>query len=79
VVGPNQQPSPYLPFLDQSRRLRYGQAVLLGMIPPCEAPLDQMHQLPGLAASLQRIEPSMRGTLRRSVFVRIYFYPSTGE
>jgi len=79
LVGPNQQPSPYLPFLDQSRRLRYGQAVLLGMIPPAEVPLEQSQQLPGLVASLRRVEPNLRGTLRRSVFVRIYLYPPTGE
>jgi hypothetical protein len=72
VTGRRQSASPYLPFLDQSRRLRYSQAVLTGYLPMTEIPLHELAQQPSLSPTLVRLEPALPGKLRRLVFVRMY-------
>ncbi|MDW8221495.1 MAG: hypothetical protein RMJ82_00925 [Gemmatales bacterium] len=72
IAGRRQAPQPYLPHLDQSRRLRYGQAVLTGYLPMTEIRLDQLDQHASLSPTLTHLEPNLPGILKRMVFVRMY-------
>ncbi|GBD35912.1 hypothetical protein HRbin36_01027 [bacterium HR36] len=79
VAGRREAPSPYLPFLDQSGRLRYNQAVITGYLPVSEIPLSQLRQDASLSRTLVQLEPALPGKLKRFVFVRLYLPLSTPD
>ncbi|MCS7168170.1 MAG: hypothetical protein RMI91_03430 [Gemmatales bacterium] len=72
MANRRQAAQPYLPYLDQSKRLRQGQAVLSGYLPVEEMPLNQLSHRPSLSSTLGFLEPALPGKLRRLVFVRLY-------
>lgn len=79
VAGRRQLPNPYLPFLDQSRRLRYRQAVLSGYLPVQRMRIENLRHPAELGPTLVKIEPAIPGQLHRVVFIRLYIPVSTAD
>ncbi len=72
IAGPAAAAQWPLDYLDQSWRLNYSEAMLVGRLPDAEGPIADVNQQQRLGSRLSPLEPSLRGRMRQTTMVRIF-------
>ncbi len=72
IAGPAAAAQWPLDYLDQSWRLNYSEAMLVGRLADAEGPIADVNQQQSLGSRLSPLEPSLRGRMRQTTMVRIF-------